>query len=700
MTQPLNIAFLWHHHQPFYKISESGQKPFFRLPWVRLHAVKDYFDMADLLRQFPTVKQTFNFVPSLLLQLNEYAHHDAEDRVLQLTKINAEQLSEPEMAEILDTFFLANRTTMIDPYPRFRELWEKKSNKEPFQTEDWRDLQAWYNLCWIGNSAKRQEPVVSLIQKGRHFTEADKSTILEVHGVVLKKVIPAYKTLLTNGQVELSATPFYHPIIPLLCNSRVAEAPDRSILAESFVFSHPEDADHQIETALRYFEDEFGVAAKGMWPSEGSVSDEAVRCFARHQIQWLATDQEILYHSETDENKPSHLRAYQTKDGPVLFFRDHSMSDAIGFVYANKSADEAVADFINKAEEHRSVILSQGLDPSDHVLSVILDGENCWEYYEDQGETFLRSLFGALESSKDLKTITFSEYLAYPGIRSMLPKITRIHAGSWINHNFDIWFGSHREKNIAWQYLYYARQAVEEQEKSENVSPTAVRAAWESIYIAEGSDWFWWFGDDHQAHNKHLFDELFRFHVRSAYDAVGIPVPSYLRSPIMIQGRTRQVHVPPSAPIKPRLDGRPSHFYEWLDAGVYDAEADGDTMHATEQWIKKIYYGFDDVFLYFRIDFFDGLAEEFQLRPQLKIRMEFESGREHWFQSTPSVQTDAVFGEIFEARMECPEVDRQSGLSVSISVWDGERELVRRPSREPLKLIVADARFDKYLWSI
>lgn len=711
MDSKLNIAFLWHQHQPYYKIIQPDGRTIYQMPWVRLHAVKDYYDLPRWMDDFPALKQNFNLVPSLLIQLEDYAFNRAEDRVIQLTQIPAEELTEADKENILKTFFLANQKRLIFPNLRYSELWQKKEKREMFSVQDFTDLQVWYNLCWVGEYWKKQEPFKKLFKKGKYFSITDKQDVVDGHYRIMGEVVPLYRRLVQEHKIELSVTPFYHPILPLLCDTNVAQKKGNDTEGRAFSFKHPEDAEQHVQKSVRYFEHLFGFTPSGMWPSEGSVSDEALQKIAEAGFEWVATDQEILENSDVSRPEKN-ICLPHTWEGKGqnlnLIFRDHALSDAIGFKYAEMDPEEAAHDFISQVERIRSDMLNQNKNPSSHLLNVILDGENCWEFYLDNGAPFLKALYRRLSESSTVRSVTVADFLKRAKAEGIpLPKITRLHAGSWINHNFDIWIGSHKEKNTAWQYLKEARDFLVAQEST--VPQATADNAWEEIYLAEGSDWFWWFGDDHHAENKFEFDALFRYHLIRVYDLLNVSPPSNLTLPIMSLGSAGAVFKVPTAFIRPRIDGRISHFYEWTDAGYYEAHQDGDTMHISDRWVRKMYYGFDAESVYFRVDFYEDVADKFKRNEDFALQFEFISIAKLIFTATASETADPrpvncrhKLDRIFEAQISLESLNLKPGqtMELVLSVFEKDREIVRRPSRTPLRLTVPDETSDKYLWSV
>jgi len=612
----LYISFLWHMHQPYYKDLVTGK---YAMPWVRLHGIKDYYDMVNILRDFPRVRQTFNLVPSLIDQIINYAEQDATGIYLEHTLKPASELAKDEQVFILRNFFLANWDNMIKPYPRYWELLNKRgtdvTDKELermaryFSVQDLLDLQVWFNLTWFDPIFKERDPFLKgMMQKGRDFTEEEKVLLVAKQREIMRLILPEYKALWDIGQVELSASPYYHPILPLLCDTEAAKMaspgmplPDR--------FTHPEDAKAQVSRAVKRFEEVFGRRPVGMWPSEGSVSEDIIPILAGEGIKWAATDEEILAKSldivlDRDfsgvSKKPEILyKPYRAvKDGRELnlVFRDHTLSDLVGFVYSKWDPKNAVEDFIGRLNRIKRDLASRRMDG---MVTIALDGENAWEHYRNDGRDFLYRLYERLSEEQDFEVDTVSSCLKKLGEPTTLP---RLFSGSWINHNFNIWIG-HEEDNAAWNALSNTRHdLVEYESKAEVKDDKALALAWEEIYIAEGSDWCWWYGDDHSSENDREFDELFRKHLMNVYTLIGQTPPDYLLIPVIREDRRIKPTVELTAFISPVLDGEVTSYFEWLAAGYYDVSQAGGTMHRAESIISHIYYGFDMQNLFIRLD--------------------------------------------------------------------------------------------------
>ncbi|MBI4218333.1 MAG: glycoside hydrolase [Elusimicrobia bacterium] len=637
------LAFLWHQHQPFYKDLRTDRAI---LPWVRLHATKDYYDMAALLEEFPKVRMNVNLVPSLLAQLEDYAETRCMDSWLEKSLIPAKDLTVKDQCWILENFFFCNWETMIFPNPRYSELFEKRGKyasrfeiertRTYFSAQDFLDLQVWFNLAWMDPLWKEKDPLVShLCKKGRDFSEGEKIMLLEKQKEICGLTTPKHKELWEKGQIEVTTTPFYHPILPLLCDTDSAQMAMPGSLKPKTRFQHPEDAQHQIEQALLYMERAMGRRPKGMWPSEGSVSDEMIPIVAESGIQWLATDEGILFNSlrmmgektqRSDLYQPYWIDLPSSGKKIQMIFRDHALSDALGFVYARTDPRKAVEDLLNRILK---IGESSGRATRPLLVPIILDGENCWEHYRNDGHDFLKMLYAALSNHPVIETTTISQYLEkFPAERSL----TKLWSGSWINSNFSIWIG-HHEDNRAWDLVSEARKFLTEYdakhpEKKEDI---ATQKAWESLYIAEGSDWCWWYGDQNSTAHDSVFDELFRNHIKNVYLFLGENPPEKVN--IAIKGKEQKgLHLAPVALITPKVDGLVTNYYEWRSGGSYQTALSGGTMHQAEAFLSAMHYGFDLENMYLRMDTKIPLySKEIDLS-ETKIKVTFIEPQDHEIQ--------------------------------------------------------------------
>jgi alpha-amylase/alpha-mannosidase (GH57 family) len=613
----ISLAFVWHQHQPYYPDDVAGENP---MPWVRLHGVKDYYGMALHLLEYPEMRCTINLVPSLVMQLQGYTERGATDRFLQLSRLAADSLTESDALFLLEHFFMANPHQMIFPYPRYSELFQRRgagrnTAREAlrrFTERDLRDLQVWFNLTWIHPLAfERDAELNALLDKGRHFTEQDKHWLLDKHLEILREIIPLHRKLQENGQVELTTTPYFHPILPLLFDKKLAREAMPEARLPRFTGGYPEDAHIHVRRAIEQHEQVFGCKPTGMWPAEGSVCQPMIPLVAEHGIRWIATDEEILSastHGFVSRDGRGHVRNPDRMYRPYrvveaghelgIIFRDHALSDLIGFHYQRSEATAAADDFIACLRG-----IGQAVHGDQPVLvSVILDGENCWEHYPGGGVPFLRALYERCTRSHGIRSVKVGEYLERHPPVDTLP---HLFAGSWISHNFAIWIG-HEEDNTAWDALHAAREHLRQRASSAHVPPDRIKQAWEELYIAEGSDWFWWYGDDHSSAQDALFDYLFRKHVQNVYVVLGDTPPPELARPISRRGH-RAIHTQPRAFLEVTVDGRQT-FFEWLCAGRYTCQNERGTMaQVTKGPIKDLYFGFNLNSLLIRVDF-DGPA--------------------------------------------------------------------------------------------
>ena len=620
------VAVLWHMHQPYYEDLVTREH---FLPWVRLHALKDYYGMAALLREFPDVRVTFNLVPSLLLQLEAFASDRAKDPYLELSLKPADRLSEPDVDFIRKNFFHAQRHRMIYVHPRYRELLEQREHAR-FSIADLRDLQVWHKLAWMDPSYLAGDGRVrAIVEKQRSFTEEDKHTLRAVELEILNRVIPEYRDGVARGQIEVSTSPFYHPILPLLCDTDVYLRTHPQSAMPRRRFQRPEDAFEQLERAATYHERLFGRRPIGLWPSEGSVSDAMVPLVAKAGFQWMATDEEILANSLGIRfgrdvgghiDQPERLYApYRVAAGNAAVncvFRDHALSDLIGFVYSGWEAAAAARDFVaHLVEAGRRYSAKTG--GGEAVIPIILDGENAWEHFEAGGRPFLRALYGALQSHPELTTVTMAEASERPRHR-----LDGIFPGSWIDSNFYIWIG-HADDRRGWDQLAAARLMFDA--AADAAESAAREAAREELLIAEGSDWFWWYGDDHSSDHDAEFDELFRRHLRNAYQLLGQPVPDELFVSNITTAAPAERVEPPIRWLTPSLDGQEHSYFEWLGAGLFEAAArTGGSMHqidALPPIVDSVRFGFSADGLCVRMDGPLPMAE--QLRAGFDVTLAF-----------------------------------------------------------------------------
>lgn len=630
------LAFFWHQHQPYYPDDIAGENP---MPWVRLHGVKDYIGMALHLAEVPEMRCSINLVPSLLVQILAYTEKGATDRFLQIARIPARDLSQHDALFLLDQYFMANPEHVIRPWPRFWELYHRRAAVKNtarealrrFQERDLRDLQTLYNLAWIHPLVfERDAELRELREKGRHYSEEEKNRVLDKHLAILKEIIPLHRRLSESGQIELTTTPFFHPILPLLLDKKLAKEAMPEVKLPRYAGGYPEDAELQVKRAIQQHTALFGAPPRGMWPAEGSVCQPMIPLLAQHGIRWIATDEGILSQATQGfvsrdahghARNPSHLyRPYRVHAGDHelgIVFRDHALSDMIGFHYQRAGGVEAAHDFVKHLHNIRAAI------PHDEpaLVSVILDGENCWEHYPEGGVPFLRTLYHLCTRDQHVRSVRVGDYLQTHPPRDTLP---HLFAGSWINHNFKIWIG-HEEDNTAWDALHKTREHLQLRSRQGSIDPGKLERAWEEIYIAEGSDWFWWYGDDHSCAQDMLFDTLFRKHLQNVYLLLGDTPPAELSRPIKRYGH-RLAHTLPLRYLEIKIDGKET-FFEWTNAGRYVCQGERGTMAlANAGPMRDIYFGFNKSDFFVRIDFDQPARSALQGYDVLRIG--FEEPRE------------------------------------------------------------------------
>ncbi|NTW87990.1 MAG: glycoside hydrolase, partial [Desulfobulbaceae bacterium] len=612
-TQPLDVVIVWHMHQPYYKDPLKNE---YALPWTYLHGIKDYFDMPAIVEDTPGAKAVFNLVPSLIEQLLEYASASAVDPFLEKGKAAPADLSHDDRVFLLENFFSANRQNMIEPSRRYLELLYMAGEGKPgsaservkhFTEQDLLDLQVWFFLAWTGEAARRRYPIFAdLVAKGENFTAADKEQLFATQLELLQAIIPLYRRLHAEGRIELSVTPYYHPIMPLLCDLKIAQTAMPRVNLPTAGFRHPEDARAQILRGINYFREIFGFTPTGMWPSEGSVSNETLTIIAGSGIRWVATDEEILEKSMDGGLGAGKERLYRpwrysSSQGEIgAFFRDHQLSDLIGFTYSQWDAPRAVADLCGRLKAIKTRLGGEG-----RVVPIILDGENAWEYYPNNAYNFLQGMYKGIAESASLRLATCSEVLKETRFDG---RLHTIFPGSWINGNYGIWIG-HPEENLAWDLVAKARHTAVSTnqlvaaafESGEPSTDATAEMICRSLYAAEGSDWFWWYGDDHFSPHSDRFDRLFRQHLMNVYRLLGQDPPRELLEPIKKKNPAGLIREP-AAFIDPEITGRTSDYFEWLAAGLYDLTRQGSAMHSSDRMLQSFYYGYNNSSFFIRID--------------------------------------------------------------------------------------------------
>jgi alpha-amylase/alpha-mannosidase (GH57 family) len=722
----VHLMVLWHMHQPQYRDPATGQ---YVLPWTRLHALKDYWGMVRVLEEFPGVHATFNLVPSLGAQLEEYASGKFDEPWFATAFRPVKELTPDDKSEILRRALQLNYDHLLARWPRFIELHQwvcSQGNERAMQSlgeRDWRDLQLLSQLAWMDEEYLASDPVVSrLSRKGTDFTEQDKQDLCAKQIELLGRVLPEYRRAASTGQVEISATPFYHPILPLLCDSDIARVSNPGTPLPFPPFRHPEDAREQLVRARRYHERVFGRAPDGLWPSEGSVSEQALSIAAELGFKWFASDEGVLGHTlragfgrdiagvpSNAEKLYSPLRVRVGGREMVGFFRDHYLSDLVGFVYSRMNAGAAAEDLHNRIR----VIGERVQIGRPLTVSLILDGENAWEYYAGNGREFLRQFYRRIENDPEIRALTASEAVAAAG---EIPTNDGIFPASWISANFDVWIGS-GEDVVAWEHLRRARdfysQQVEYAAKGFPRAPTREQLAtsYEALLGAEGSDWCWWYGPEHSSANDAEFDAFYRKLLTEVYLALGAEAPDVLAEPIKRQPE-RALVLPPSSYLNVKVDGRESTYFEWMGAGLYSADRRSSSMHGRLLLLHELRYGFDDKRFHLRVDVFaEALAElrdaEFRITlrtdQELRVVVHLEEGRVSGYlvesgdlcllgpDDVVKVACDRIL-EVSVAKEMFMLAARKS-ISLGVAIWEGGLPVDLLPAEGLLEVQLGEEHF-------
>ncbi len=720
----LRLALLWHQHQPYYRDLLTGAV---RMPWVRLHGTKDYYGMARLLLEAGgAVKATINLVPSLVEQLLAAARGEGEDEHLSLSRRPPADLTAEERARALDLFFMADHDRMIRPWPRYGELLAKRRlGRFParqvapeFTAADLRDLQVWANLAWFHRTLLASDGGLrALTEKGRDFTEADKEHVLARQRAVLGEVLPLHRRLADEGIVELSASPACHPILPLLVDMESAREARPATALPARRVPLADDARTHLARAVRCHEEVFGRRPRGLWPSEGSVSEAILPLVHEAGFTWLASDEEVLGASlgRPVSGSADLYRSWRV-GGPgrelAMVFRDHRLSDLVGFAYKGMDGATAAADFLGRLRNIRERHPGEDL-----LVPVILDGENAWEHYPEGGLPFLRALYAGLAASRDIRTVRLGDEVAERPPRAALP---RLRAGSWINADFAVWIG-HPDDVRSWDYLFRVREDLERFIAAGGVTPEAAERARDCLLVAEGSDWNWWYGEDHTSGQDEAFDELYRLHLANVYRALSREPPPFLAVPVPA-GRRRGTSAAPADFLRVSVDGRETSFFEWLAAGRYRA-APGESVAGPGGAMRRgglsvltgLHFGFDAHQFFLRADlvpewrealtaeggptrfvarFFEPVAAGIEIDDLLAAHLNPRVGS--------AASGTAAAGEILE--IACPfaalALTAGARAAFAVELWRGDVLVERLPGGETVWFDVPSEDFQTVRWRV
>jgi alpha-amylase/alpha-mannosidase (GH57 family) len=721
----VNLLILWHMHQPQYRDPSTGQ---YLLPWTRLHALKDYWGMVKILGEFPGIHATFNFVPSLAAQIEEYASGQFRESWFEIAFAHAGSLAPEQKREALLRAFQLN-DSFLHRWPRFQELRSQvlSAGSEAciahFVLQDWRDLQVLSQLAWMDEEYLAKDPIVSdLARRGRGFTEDDKEALRAKQLELMAAVLPEYRLASERGQIEISTTPFYHPILPLVCDTDIARVSNPHTPLPHPAFRYPEDAREQLVRARTYHEKIFGKPPSGLWPSEGSVSDQSLEIAMELGFKWFATDEGVLGRTrnigfwrdasgypENAGNLYSPWNLERNGHSMIGFFRDHYLSDLVGFVYSRMSADAAAEDL------HRRIRLIGDRQPPGKpaTVSLILDGENAWEYYAGNGRDFLRKAYALIDKDPEICALTMSEAIQ---AASDIPKLEGIFPASWISANFDVWIG-HGEDVRAWDLLRDARETYERALLHDSTSNAVPRdrltSAYEALLAAEGSDWCWWFGPEHGSSNDAEFDQLYRKHLTEVYTELGASVPDALALPIKRAAERGQREAPTSY-LDVTVDGRETSYFEWMGAGMYSTDQRSGTMHGRSYVLGNLYYGFGPQRFYVRVDpVADAMSDiqDFQMRltlwdlreTRITLRITDRKVAQYVVEQEgacllhPAPVVSAAYGKILEVSLarELFDLKSRRELLLSVALWEGGLPLDVLPVEGMLQVPLGE---ENYAW--
>lgn len=599
-TKKLSVAFYWHFHQPVYQLTPDGD---YLMPWVRLHAVKDYLEMVTILDKFKKIKLNFNLVPVLLDAFEDYGEKGIQDLHSRITVKDVNELTDDDKEFILNNFFDANYQTMIFPFEEYNRLYQKRVSNpdcqlDLFNNQEYSDLMALFNLAWFDSDYKNKYPELKkLFKKGKNYTREDREHIIAIQRDIIRKIIPAYKKFSQKNRIEITTSPYYHPILPILI--------DINGIKKSFTDDLPVDlkmgldAKLQTKLALDRIEEIFGKRPKGIWPSEHCVSNKTLDMLNDLGINWTISDEGVLSNSIDFEfvrdfkgylEDPYHLlKSYEYKNGIKIIFRDAVIPNLISFEYPNHDAVLAANDLYDRIKVIQGKLLSS--PDENHLLTIAMDGENCWGNYAQNGFLFLKTLYKLIEEDKSLETVLISEYIENEKHHKPLKKL---EAGSWINRNFKLWIDEPL-KNLAWTYLKQVRDDFSKFVKENPLHPN-IKTARRELFLCEGSDWFWWYGEPNDSGRDNIFDYLFREHLKNIYYCLGLEPPKYLDTPL-----TSAIAKPsryPKGEITPVMTGIDYKDDSWLNAGCIEIP-DGPLLKENK-FFDRICFGYDRNNLYLR----------------------------------------------------------------------------------------------------
>ncbi len=690
-NKKLSIAFYWHMHQPVYQLTTRGD---FLMPWVRLHAVKDYLDMVTIIDKFKKIKLNFNLVPILLDALIDYGEkglHDIHSRIT-ITK----NFTDDDKEFIINNFFDANYHSMILPNQEYNRLYQKYQASSGndisiFTEQEYSDLTALFNLAWSDPIYKNKYPELKkLIKKGKNYTLKDRIKIIDIHRDIIRQIIPAYKKYLEKGRIEITTSPYYHPILPILLDINSVKKSATSELPANLKMEL--DAKMQTQMALDRVETIFGKRPKGLWLSEHCISPKVMGMLKKLNLDWTISDEGILSASINFEfprdfrghmEDPYHLFKTYNYNGTKIIFRDSLIPNLISFEYPNHPPEAAANDLYDRIKVAQSKLLSS--PDENHLLTIAMDGENCWERYSADGSVFLNTLYKLIEEDETLETVLISDYLE----KDVQKPLNKICSGSWVNRNFKLWIDEPL-KNLAWKYLKQVRDDFSAYVKKNPLNPN-IEEARRELFICEGSDWFWWYGEPNDSGRDNIFDYLFREHLKNIYRSLDLTPPEYLDTPLLsaIAKPSRY----PKGEFTPILDGKDHDDGNWLNAGCIKIP-DGPVLRE-DKFYDKICFGYDKDNLYLRFYINEYLKDNMISKQVNQMYM--------YMRNMDKKQTLSPIRIIQKTESILPICKEKFHNELQISIYENEINLVRLVKSVPNNLwAIASPRniqtiYDKYV---
>ena len=527
---------------------------------------------------------------------------------------------------------------------------------------------ALFNLAWFDPIYKNMYPELKkLIKKGKGYTTEDRIKIIDIQRDIIRKIIPTYKKFSDEGKIEITTSPYYHPILPILLDIKGIKKSSETDLPLNLKMEL--DAKMQTEMALDRMEDIFGKRPRGIWPSEHCVNGKELNLFKELGVDWTISDEGILSNSINFEfvrdfrgylEDPYHLlKSYKYKDDGVnIIFRDSVIPNLIGFEYPNHPAEGAANDLYDRIKVIQSKLLSS--PDENHLITIAMDGENCWENYTSDGSTFLSTIYSLIENDPSLETVLISDYLD----KDTQKPLNKISSGSWVNRNFKLWIDEPL-KNLAWTYLKQVRDDFSNYVKQNPLNPN-IEAARRELFICEGSDWFWWYGEPNDSGRDNIFDYIFREHLKNIYLFLGLEVPQYLDTPLL-SAITKPSRYP-KGEFTPVMDGKEKDDENWMNAGCIKIP-DGPVLKE-DKFYDKICFGYDKDNLYLRFYINEYLKETRLMSKrvnQMYVYMRNQSRKQALSPIRIIQKTESLL----------PISKEKFHNEMQISIYDGEINLVR-----------------------